>query len=206
MKLRVSLAAAMLAAVLIVLCIIAAAVKADTLPAKDDKPAPHFARIGVYEFGNETNIKDAGKSFAKILCERFANKYKDTQFVLITPEDSGYPEGPVLLRHAQRLGEKYGVDAIIDGTFLTYQITGGSWPSRATPAPEVLLQAGIRIVETKDGTIFRNYSFMPTKPHIYPSRIRTQSELWAAAVRYVIDETGSVMYKDGIFFEKEKGE
>jgi hypothetical protein len=204
MKLRVSVAAGVLAIVLAALCVAAAAVKAEDTPKPDEKPAPHYTRVGVYVFGNETSDSDAGKQFSKVLCDRFAAKYKDVEFVYITPEDSGYPEGPVLLRHAQRLGEKYEVQAIIDGSVLAYKITGGSWPSRATTNPEVLLQVSVRVVTTEDGTIFHNYSHMPTKPKIFSTRIRTESELWSAAIRAAIDDIGANMDKDGVFFIKEK--
>jgi hypothetical protein len=205
MKLRVTVAAAVLALVLAALCLVASAVKAEEISKPDEKPAPHYTRIGVYQFGNETSNPNAGKDFSKILFARLSAKFKDVQFVYITPEDSTYPEGPVLLRHAQRLGEKYGVDAIIDGSFLAFQITGGSWPSRATQSPEVLLQASVRVVNTADGTVFHNYSHMPTRPKIFSTRIRTESELWSAVTRDAIDDIAANMDKDGVFFKKEKG-
>ncbi len=205
MKQRFAEIALLLMLVLLGICLLAVGVGAQDEDSEEEaKPAPHFARIGVYEFDNITKRRNAGKEFSRILCDRLAAKFSDVEFVYITPEDSGYPEGPVLLKHAQRLGEKYEVQAIIDGTFLGYKVTGGIWPNRATPSPEVIVQLKMRVVETGEGTVFAYYSHIPRKPRVYPSRIRTEKKLWNYAIRDVIDEEAKRMDEDGLFFEEEE--
>lgn len=208
MKHRFAVIASLLTLVLMGVCLLAFGANAvDEADEEETKPAPHFARIGVYEFDNVTKRKNAGKEFSRILCDRLAAKFGDVEFVYITPDESGYPEGPMLLKHAQRVGEKYGVEAIIDGTFLGYKVTGGIWPNRATPSPEVILQVKMRIVETGEGTVFAYYSHIPKKPTVYPSRIRTEKHLWNYSIRDVIDKEAKRMDEDGLFFkEEEEGE
>lgn len=208
MKQRFAEIASLLMLMLLGVCLLAYGASAvDEADEEEAKPAPHFTRIGVYEFDNVTKHRNAGKEFSRILCDRLAAKFGDVEFVYITPEDSGYPEGPVLLKHAQRIGVKYGVEAIIDGTFLGYKVTGGIWPNRATPSPEVILQVKMRVVETGEGTVFAYYSHIPKKPKVYPSRIRTEKELWNYTIRDVIDEEAKRMDEDGLFFEDgEEGE
>ncbi len=205
MKQRFAENASLLMLILLGVCLLAVGVGAQDEDSEEEaKPAPHFARIGVYEFDNITKRKNAGKEFSRILCDRLAAKFGDVEFVYITPDESGYPEGPVLLKHAQRLGEKYEVQAIIDGTFLGYKVTGGIWPNRATPSPEVIVQLKMRVVETGEGTVFAYYSHLPKKPKVYPSRIRTEKKLWNYAIRDVIDEEAKRMDEDGLFFEEEE--
>jgi len=208
MKQRFAETVSLLMLMLLGVCLLAASAGAvDEADEEEARPAPHFTRIGVYEFDNITKRRNAGKEFSRILCDRLAAKFGDVEFVYITPDESGYPEGPVLLKHAQRIGEKYGVEAIIDGTFLGYKVTGGIWPSRATPSPEVMVQLKMRVVETAEGTVFAYYSHIPKKPRVYPSRIRTEKQLWNYAIRDVIDEEAKRMDEDGLFFEeKEEGE
>ncbi len=207
MRKRFAETAILLTALLLGVCALAfGAGAADEADEEEAKPAPHFARIGVYEFNNLTKRKGAGKRFSRILCDRLAAKFDDVEFVYITAEDSGYPEGPMLLKHAQRVGEKYGVEAIIDGTFAGYKVTGGIWPNRATPTPEVIVQLKMRVVETEGGTIFAYYSHLPDSPKVYPSRIRTDKQLWNYAVRDVIDEEARRMDKDGLFYKEDDDE
>jgi len=205
MKLRMVVAAFLLGLVLLTVCMLAAAVKAqEETGDEQERPAPQFKRVGVYEFDHITKRKDAGAEFSQVLCERLAAKYGDVEFVFITPDDAGYPEGPVLLKHAQRLGEKYEVEAIIDGRFLGYKITGGSWPNRAVTFPEVALQVMVRVVETAEGTVFGDYSQLSKKPRVFSQRIRTEKELWEQAIRAVIDEIAAQMEEDGLFYQEEQ--
>jgi hypothetical protein len=204
MKLRILVSAGILALILLGVCVLSVAGRAADDEKESKAPNTYFKTVGVYVFDNATRRRNAGEEFSKVLFERFERKFPDVKFVYITPEDSGFPEGPVLLKHAIRLGEKYEVEAIIDGTFLGYVITGGTWPNRATPSPEANTHAKLRVVETETGTIVKAYVETPKRPKVYPSRIRTERELWNQAIRDVIDKWADEMRDDGIFYEEKK--
>jgi len=203
MKLRILVSTGILLLIILGVCMFSAAGRADEGDQESKALNTHFKAVGIYLFDNASRRRNAGEDFSSVLFKRFQRKFPDVKFVFITPEESGYPEGPVLLKHAMRLGEKYEVEAILDGTFLGYQITGGTWPNRATPCPEVRTHAKMRVVETASGTIVKVYVETPKRPKIYPSRIRTERELWNQAIRDVIDKWADEMREDGVFYEEE---
>ena len=161
-----------------------------------------FKSVGILPFTNQTDVMHGAEKFTKIFYERTKRKFADTEFKLLKLSSTEYAGGPLLLKQAQRIGEKYGVDALIEGYLLGYKITGGTWPSKAISYPEVLAIAQIRVVETKEGTIVKRYTFSPKKPTIYPPSIRNEDDLFGRVIRDVIDKLHEEMKEDEIFFTK----
>jgi len=172
-------------------------------PAETKEPGPRFKSVGILPFANETDVMHGAEKFTKVFYERTKRKFPDTEFKLLQLSTAEYSGGPLLLKQAQRIGEKYGVEALIEGYLLGYKITGGVWPSKGMSYPEVMAIAQIRVVETKEGTIVKRYTFSPKKPTIYPPSIRTEDDLFGRVIRDVIDKFHEEMDKDEMFFTKE---
>jgi len=168
---------------------------------------PRFRSVGILPVQNETRVMHGGEQVMRILLGRLERKFRDVKFVRIDPEeDESYPGGPILLTEAKRLGEKHQVDALIDGTFLGYEVSGGTWPSRATIYPEARAIIRLRVIRTSDGTLFKYYTHKPKKMKTYSPSIRTERELFGRVVRDAIDELAKQMKQDGVFWEPERKE
>jgi len=148
-----------------------------------------------------------GELVTRILAGRLERRFGGVKFVRIEPEeDEDYSEVPILLTEAKRLGDKYQVDALIDGALIGYEVTGGAWPSRAVLYPEARAIIRLRVIRTSDGTVYKYYTHSPKKPKVYSPSIRTERELIGRVVRDAIDELSKEMKQDGVFWEPEENE
>jgi len=175
--------------------------------AESGTPGPRFKSVGMLPIENETRVMRGGETMTRILLGRLERKFGDAKFVGIDlEEDETSPGGPILLTEAKRLGEKYDVDALIDGTLLGFEITGGIWPSRAMPYPEARAVFRLRVIRTSDGTVYKYYTHKPKKPKAYSPGIRNERDLFGRVVREAIDELAKQMKRDGLFWEGEQEE
>ncbi len=176
----------------------------EEIPTELETSLPRFKNVGLLRFKNDTSVMRASEKTRRIFRDRLQRRFPKVNFKLIDlPKEENLDE-PLLLKQAQRIGEKYGVDALIDGDIIGFKITGGGWPSRSVSYPEVLSVMQIRIVETERGTILLKYNHAPKKPKLYPQSIRTEEELFGRVIRDIVDEFSEKMKKEGIFYEEEE--
>ncbi len=173
--------------------------------AKDDKTTEEvlpdvsnlipYIRIGVMPFEQITRSETGAKKFLPILIGRLENQRKETEFIKLDIElDS---DTPLMGETARKLGEEYGLDAILIGSF-AIEIIGGIYPSKTNNTPVGKISVECRVIECKSGWSRGKMLMTWDKNHIYPQTIRSQKELEGRLMRDGVDDTIKMLLERGL--------
>lgn len=144
--------------------------------------APQASRIGVVLLRDESGQPEQAKRLTQMLASRLAERFEGSEFIVIDPTDKDAGKNvsqrnPLLLDEAVALGQREGVQAVLDGSFGGVEISGGVWPSQTADFPQARGFLRWRVVDCQEGLIVADGEIRPKDFSTYPQRIRTEKEL-----------------------------
>lgn len=140
------------------------------------------SRIGVVLLRDESGKPEQARRLTEMLASRLGDRFEGSEFVVLDPTDkdaakNGSRRSPLLLDEAVALGQREGVQAVLDGTYGGVEISGGVWPSQTADFPQARGFLRWRVVDCQEGLIVADGEIKPKDFSTYPQRIRTEKEL-----------------------------
>jgi len=160
-----------------------------------------YKRVGLIRFAERGDGRAGEKRFMSIILGRLKNAQPDTEFVEI--EVSLDPDTPLMGEKSRELGQEFGLDAIVTGTFVV-KVVGGLYPTIANSVPAGRVGIECRVIDTVSGWSRGTAAVAWDKNKIYPMSVKTQKDLEGKLMRDGAEDLIAELNKKGLlYFEPE---
>ncbi len=157
-------------------------------------PLP-YKKIGIALFGNQTRVWQGDKQFSLMLLGYAGTRFKNIEFVKVSRFSN--PDSTMMFDEARKLGETYGVDAIITGVLDKVSFPGGMFPMKSNNIPQGQGAAWFKLIETKKGYPVLDCYVWDENTVWYHPRIGEQRELENAIMKHVSEMISNVLQDEG---------
>lgn len=159
---------------------------------------PPYKKIGIALFGNQSRVWQGDKQFSLMLLGYAGTRFKNIEFVKVSRFSN--PDSTMMFDEAKRLGETYGVDAIITGVLDKVSFPGGMFPMKSNNIPQGQGAAWFKLIETKNGFPVLDCYVWDENTVWYHPRIGEQRELENAIMKHVSEMISNVLQDEGFIF------